>query len=275
MKQGGISWLTSDEEKVVREVGAKFLSRVKTENDIWTIDAGGVYYRDLNTILRALTSNGAKRIELNNIYGQRYIGTDLETDIEIDIHGVPGNDLGAFMSGPTLVVHGNAQDACGNTMNDGQIIIHGDAGDIAGYSMRGGKMFIRGDAGYRIGIHMKEYRGKKPYVVVGGTTQDFLGEYMAGGVLVVLGLNQKNGKRHKARFVGTGMHGGTIILRDGANHLGREVKAVDLDKEDWRMLRSLVQEFCEHFGFKADKILNHKFIKLVPVSSRPYGDLYA
>ena len=52
--------------------------------------------------------------------------------IPIEIYGTPGNDLGAFMSGPTVIVHGNAQDGCGNTMNEGQIIIHGHAGDVTG-----------------------------------------------------------------------------------------------------------------------------------------------
>ena len=264
-----------DEEKAVAKIDGKFLSHVKTENDVYTVDAGGLHYRDLNTLLRTLTSNGAERIELHNIYGQRYIGTDLETNMEIDVYGTPGNDLGAFMNGPKLVIHGNAQDGCGNTMNEGLIVVHGDAGDITGYSMRGGKIFIRGDVGYRVGIHMKEYRGKRPYMVVGGTAQDFLGEYMAGGVLVVLGLNLKAGKRHEAKFVGTGMHGGTIYVRGEVSQLRDEVKAVNLNEDDWRLLSSLVDEFCRYFGFDATKILDHKFTKLKPVSHRPYGKLYA
>ena len=82
--------------------------------------------------------------------------------MQIDIYGTPGNDLGAFMNGPKLVIHGNAQDGCGNTMNDGQIIIHGHAGDVTGNSMRGGKIFVRDYVGYRVGIHMKEYQTQNP-----------------------------------------------------------------------------------------------------------------
>jgi glutamate synthase domain-containing protein 3 len=116
--------------------------------------------------------------------------------VDIEIFGTPGNDLGAFMNGPRIIVHGNAQDGCGNTMNEGEIIIHGHAGDIIGLSARGGKIFVREDVGYRAGIHMKEYQGKKPVLVIGGTAQDFLGEYMAGGVLILLGLDLGEGKRH-------------------------------------------------------------------------------
>jgi glutamate synthase domain-containing protein 3 len=83
-------------------------------------------------------------------------------------------------------------------MDEGKIVIHGHAGDIAGYSMRGGSIFIRDDVGYRVGIHMKEYQDKVPAIVVGGTAQDFLGEYMAGGVLVVLGLTLSDSLEHNA-----------------------------------------------------------------------------
>ena len=199
-----------------------------------TIDGKGIFYRELNAKLRKAVSNGTQKIELRNVFGQRYIGTDLDKPVEIEIFGTPGNDLGAFMDSPKIIVHGNAQDGCGNTMNNGEIIIHGHAGDILGLSARGGKIFVREDVGYRAGIHMKEYQDKKLMVVVGGTAQDFLGEYMAGGVLILLGLNLKERERHKANFIGTGMHGGAIYIRGDVEEfqLGKEVGVAELDKND-------------------------------------------
>lgn len=239
------------------------------------IDATGIYYRDLNRLLRSLDSEGIEKVQICNVYGQRYIGTDLDNHLSIDIYGTPGNDLGAFMNGANITVHGNVQDACGNTMDHGQIVVHGRAGDLVGHSMRGGKIFIRDDAGYRVGIHMKEYVGKRPSIVIGGTAQDFLGEYMAGGVLVVLGLNMKGEIRHNARFVGTGMHGGTMFIRGEVRHVGEEVAVTDLTEEDTMLLKGLVEEFCGYYDLDAEKILESKFNKLIPVSSRPYGNLYA
>ena len=241
------------------------------------IDASGVYYRELNARLRDIASNGTQRIELHNIYGQRYIGTNLNKPIEIEIFGTPGNDLGAFMDGPRITVHGNAQDGCGNTMNEGEIIIHGHAGDITGLSARGGKIFVREDVGYRAGIHMKEYQDKKPALVIGGTAQDFFGEYMAGGILILLGLNLGKEEHHKARFIGTGMHGGVIYLRGSVEsyQLGAEVGVTDLAEGDYQILDKLVGEFATHFGYKTEEILKHKFIKLFPRWLRPYGRLYA
>jgi glutamate synthase domain-containing protein 3 len=241
------------------------------------IDASQVHYRELNGQLRTAVKEGTKCIELHNIYGQRYLGTDLHQPVEIYIHGTPGNDLAAFMDGPCIVVHGNAQDGCGNTMNSGEVIVHGRAGDATGHSMRGGKIFIRDDVGYRVGIHMKEYKGKRPIVVIGGTAQHFLGEYMAGGMLVVLGLALRPGERHTANFIGTGMHGGVMYIRgEVADYqLGKEVGRVPLDESDHALLEGLVDEYSAHFGYDAKAILSRPFTKLVPLSSRPYGLLYA
>ncbi len=241
------------------------------------IDAGGVYYRDLNARLRNVVDNGSRRIELRNVHGQRYIGTDLNKPVSIEIFGTPGNDLGAFMNRPRIIVHGNAQDGCGNTMNEGEIIVHGHAGDTVGLSARGGKIFIREDVGYRAGIHMKEYQDKLPVVIIGGTAQDFLGEYMAGGILILLGLNLSEGKNHKARFIGTGMHGGVIYIRGSVAdyQLGKEVGIAEPGKKDHAVLRRYVTEFAGHFDFSADDILARKFLKLYPRELRPYGRLYA
>ncbi len=244
-------------------------------NQTVKIDASGVHYRELNTRLRELANNGTRKIELRNVFGQRYIGTNLNKPVEINIFGTPGNDLGAFMDGPKITVFGNAQDGCGNTMNSGEIIVHGHAGDIIGLSARGGKIFIRDSIGYRAGIHMKEYQDQKPKLVIGGTAQDFLGEYMAGGILVLLGLN--GSQYHKAKFIGTGMHGGVIYLRGSVeNHqLGKEVGIKDLEAVDWQILKKLVAEFAAHFDYNDEEILKHQFIKLFPLWLRPYGRIYA
>ena len=241
------------------------------------IDATGIFTRDLNIRLREAVSKGIQRIELRNVCGQRYIGTDLDSKVDIEIFGTPGNDLGAFMNGPKIEVHGNAQDGCGNTMNDGEIIVHGHAGDITGLSARGGKIFIREGVGYRAGIHMKEYGDKKPAIVIGDTAQDFLGEYMAGGVIVLLGLNLKEGEQYKANYIGTGMHAGVIYLKGSVNNyqLRKEVGIAEINDEDYLKLENLIGEFASHFNYDAKEILKHRFIKLFPLYLRPYGRLYA
>ncbi len=248
-----------------------------SNNTTFKIDATGVYYRDLNEKIRQLIADGAQTITLENVCGQRYIGTDIDQPLNIEIYGTPGNDLGSFMNGPTLTVYGNAQDGCGNTMNEGEIVVHGHAGDITGLSARGGKIFIKDGVGYRAGIHMKEYQEKKPALVIGGTVQDFAAEYMAGGIMVILGLNLRDGEKYPSKFIGTGMHGGVIYLRGTIDdyQLGKEVGIAELDDKDRQILNQLVNEFCKHFSYDYDAVMNRNFIKLYPRYLRPYGKLYA
>ena len=41
------------------------------------------------------------------------------------------------------------------------------------------------------------------------------------------------------------------------------------------LLEELVTEFSGHFGYDASVILSRPFTKLIPLSLRPYGRLYA
>src|SRR5512133_1964221 len=177
-----------------------------------TIDAKDIHYTPLNQQIRKAVADGTKEIILNNVLGQRFIGDGLRgDDVSITINGVPGGDLAMFMSGPTIIVNGNADHAPGNTMDKGKVVIHGSGGDAVAHSMRGGRVYVRDNIGYRGGIHMKQYQEKRPILVVGGSARAFLGEYMAGGLLIVLGRNGVSAVSE--RGVGSGIHGGEIIVR--------------------------------------------------------------
>ena len=179
-----------------------------------TIDCSSVYYKHVNEAVRAALAEGIKTVRLLNVNGQRYIGTGVKgKGVRIEVHGTPGQDMAMFMDGPTVEVFGNAQDGVGNTMNAGTVVVHGDAGDVLGYGMRGGKVFIKGDVGYRVGIHMKAYEDLRPIMVCGGKARDFFGEYMAGGLLVLLGMHSRLEGPLVGGYLGTGMHGGEILVR--------------------------------------------------------------
>ncbi len=244
---------------------------------VMKIDCKGMYYRKLNRMIRDAVKEGETEFILDNVNGQRYIGNGINEKIRITINGVPGNDLATFMNGPSLVINANAQDGVANTMNAGEIIIHGSAGDVLGYGMRGGKMYIKCNVGYRTGIHMKQYKKQIPVIIAGGTAGDFFGEYMAGGVLVLLGLDKDENTPIAGDYIGTGMHGGVIYIRGEVEEhtLGKEVSVLDLDAKDEKLLNKHLSEYCKHFGLDLDELLSKPFIKLLPVSSRPYGNMYA
>lgn len=245
------------------------------------IDAGPLETRELNDQLRDLMLAGIQKVVIRNVCGQRYIGTRLYSPehrrMEIEIFGTPGNDMAAFLYGHKITVHGNAQDGVGNTMDQGEVVVEGRAGDVLGFSMRGGRIFVRDNCGYRTALHMKEYEEKRPVLVIGGTSQDFLGEYMAGGIVILLDLY---GKGHKGNFIGTGMHGGAIYLRGVVEktQVGGQVEISPLEESDREILDRYVSEFIERFpdlGISKEEILKGEFVKLAPKSKRPYSKIYA
>ncbi len=227
-------------------------------------------HREINDRLSA--ADGA--VVLTDCLGQRFIAAGA-AKLDLTIRGVPGNALGAYLNGADILVEGNAQDAVGDTMNDGRIVIRGSIGDAAGYAMRGGSIWVRDNAGYRAGIHMKAYRDKVPLMVIGGSAGSFLGEYQAGGVIVVLGLG--SGGPIVGGFPCTGMHAGKLILRSDCADLrlpdhvsARKASGAELDE-----ILGYVREYCRLFGADERTVTDSPFTVVTPDSKDPYRQLYA
>ena len=233
------------------------------------ISARKLDFKSLNERVKAAPGD----VHIDDCYGQRFIGSGLK-EKTITISGTPGNALGAYLDGGVIEVNGNAQDAVGDTMNSGKIVIHGNAGDALGYAMRGGSIFVRGNAGYRTGIHMKQYRDKKPVIVVGGKVGSFLGEYLAGGLIVVLGIGSEGAP--VGNFTGTGMHGGRIFIRTDRELAGlpAQVTAEIASCEDLREIVPYLDAFAGYFGIDTETLAKDRFYLLSPNAKNPYRQLY-
>lgn len=239
------------------------------------IEAGLRRYEEINDEIKAILEKKNKCI-VKDVNGQRYIGCTLDAGKTIEVHGTPGNDMACFLNGGKVEVFGSCQDAVGNTMNGGEIIVHGHSGDAMGYGMRDGQIYIRDNVACRGGIHMKEFRGMRPVLVIGQNAGSFLGEYMAGGTIVLLGLNMKRGEKLFGTHCASGMHGGKIFVRGTfpKENLSDNIKVVPLDDEDIKELKGYVRKYCKCFGADFDYIMAKPFKKLVPATSRPYANLY-
>jgi glutamate synthase domain-containing protein 3 len=241
-------------------------------------------YQDLNEKIHETIRQGNDRITLNNVCGQRFIAASLQGDLELIINGLPGNDLGIFMDGPKIIVNGNCEDQTGNTMNDGMIIVDGDGGDVIGLSARGGKIYVKKDVGYRVGIHIKEYEKQFPVIILGGIARDFLGEYMAGGLIIVLGLKflpngtiVENDQTICGNELGTGIHRGKILLRTEENlepKLGVGAKLFEITPDEFKEIEPFLREFCEIFDIPYEIIGRKSFKVIKPISKRPFGGNY-
>ena len=122
---------------------------------------------------------------------------------------------------------------------------------------------------------MKEYKDIFPTIVVGGCAGDFFGEYMAGGIIVVLGINAGD-REVVGNFCATGMHGGKMFLRGHVSDykFGKEVKQIPLDENDVNLLSAILQEYSSDIDVESLPDIS-EFTQLVPNSVRPYGRLYA
>ncbi len=238
---------------------------------MYTFNSDGRHFSEVNEAIRNCSDDN---MTLSNVCGQRYIAAGGRGK-HIDIKGIPGNALGCYMNGDIIHVHDSAQDATGDTMNDGKIIIDGNCGDATGYAMRGGRIYVRGNAGYRAGIHMKQYKDTVPAIVIGNEAGDFLGEYQAGGYIIVLGLDSKN-PIPVGNFCGTGMHGGKMFIAAKAapHDLPKQVCWDYADDDDLKEIEDILKDYCKVFSLDYDSVRNRKFIMLTPNAKSPYKQLY-
>lgn len=234
------------------------------------ITADTMHYKLLNDEIK---KHEGETVEIDNCIGQRYIGCGRESG-DVIINGTPGNALGAYLDGADIIVNGNAQDATGDTLNEGSITIFGSSGDATGYAMRGGAIYVRDNAGYRAGIHMKSYKDKLPVLVIGGEAGSFLGEYQAGGIIIVLGLESKGVP--VGAFCGTGMHGGKMFIRTDKlpDDLPSQVVASEATASDMKEIDGYISEYCNKFNVEKNNVLQHKFYILVANTKNPYKQLY-
>ena len=263
-------------------------------------ESGGrkLYHRELNEKIRKAIRKGYKQIIIKNVNGQRFIGAGIKNDVTIEIFGDAGLDLGVFSEGAKIIVHGCSEYLLGNTLNSGELIVYGDSWDITGMGARGGKIFVMGNGGSRIGIHMKEFEDKRPTIVYGGKVKQYCGEYMAGGVIVILGLDFRDAIKDKTKPIdkhniepekiknyegeivqsdlGAGMHGGVIYIRGNVpeSNLGTYAVKDEFTEEDKNMLTPILERFCDLFNVPPKSIWEKKFTKIKPISSRPFGENY-
>ncbi|MFP3174577.1 MAG: glutamate synthase, partial [Vulcanisaeta sp.] len=179
-----------------------------------------------------------------------------------------GNAMANLNNGVDFIVYGDVQDDVGDTMHGGSIVIHGDARDVVGQALQGGYIFIRGNAGNRVGIQMREYVNKRPYLIVGGRVDDYLGEYMAGGVIMVLGINAYlMGKDVElvGRHVGSGMVGGRIYIRGrvdegkvGLSTVITNTKVLEELSNDGLVYGDLVLRTLRKFSFSAKPSIEYR-----------------
>ena len=220
------------------------LSNMRCEEEA-VIDASNLSSFELNQMILDEVRRGRRRIRVLNVLGHRFIGANITAlapeGTTITLIGTVGDCLANFNQRINFIVQGNCGDDVADTMHGGRVIVYGDVRDVAAQALQGGVVFVRGSAGNRAGIQMREYLDRRPYFIVGGGVDDYLGEYMAGGVIIILGLKQSLKRRRVVgNYIASGLVGGRIYIR---SRVDDSTIGVQPPKEDIQLyLSSLVEE---------------------------------
>jgi glutamate synthase domain-containing protein 3 len=100
---------------------------------------------------------------------------------------------------------------------------------------------------------------------------------MAGGLLILLGLSERNGRPLAGEHCATGIHGGEIYLRGEVRRwcISPHARLAVARPEEIEGIRPHVAEFCAQFGGEVEKVLAAPFLRVAPFSHRPFGAKYA
>ncbi len=224
---------------------------------------------DYNKLDQNILNTGKDHVTVKNVFGHRYIGMEFPDKRKtLDLYGYCGNCLMNLNINNHVNVYGNVADDCCDGMIGGKVVIHGNAGDVLAQAFQNGRIYVNGNVGNRAGLQMRSYSNFKPYLIINGGFDDYLGEYMSGGVI----LSFSNTEQIDGKYIGSGMIGGKIIIRGNVNKnkIGIQTDRI-INKNILRSLynESLIDE--EFYSEMKDKSIVD-ILENMPEEGRKYTD---
>ncbi|MBP8830175.1 MAG: FAD-dependent oxidoreductase [Desulfobacter sp.] len=207
--------------------------------------------RVLEEIIQQHAKKGNRKLEIQ-AFGQHGIGGRLwesaPDTMEIRIIGHSGQRTGSLGTPYTRIeIMGPASDDIGWLNAGAEIIVHGSASNGAMNGAAQGKVFVGGCIGAR-GMTMtkRNPRFEPPELWVLGAAGDYFGEFMAGGIAVVCGVNAANPDQLLGYRPLVGMVGGKVFVRGEAqSYSDKDAKEVDLDDKEWEWLTLGLKDFLK------------------------------
>jgi len=223
-------------------------------NQSYTIIAGreeGVRLesRLLEEKIQSAVDNGHRRIEVN-AYGQHGIGGRLwksgSEPIDIRVTGHSGQRLGAMGYPNTRIeAMGPASDDVGWLNAGADIVVNGHAGNGVANAMAQGRVYVAGSIGAR-GMTMTKHnpRFSPPELWVLGSAGDYFGEFMAGGVAVICGIEAQTPDNVLGYRPLVGMVGGKVFFRGPHGGYSKsDARLSPISDPDWQWLETNLKLF--------------------------------
>lgn len=212
-------------------------------------DGERIESRVLEELIQQAIQDGHRNIEIE-AYGQHGIGGRLHgagsDPVDVKIIGSSGQRTGSLgLPNTTIEIMGPASDDIGWLNAGAEIIVHGNATNGTCNGMAQGKVYVGGNIGAR-GMTMTKSnpRFAPPELWVLGSVGDYFGEFMAGGVSIICGVNPQGSDNVLGYRPLVGMVGGKIFFR--GPHKGystADAKQIPIPDEEWDFLAEGLKTF--------------------------------
>ncbi len=201
--------------------------------------------------IQAAVEAGHRHIEVN-AYGQHGIGGRLwkagNDTVTVRVTGHSGQRLGSMGFPNTRIeVMGPASDDVGWLNAGAEIVVHGNASNGAANAMAQGKVYVAGNIGAR-GMTMTKHNPRldPPELWVLGSAGDYFGEFMAGGIAVVCGINPQTPENILGYRPLVGMVSGKVFFRGPHGGYSKsDSRLSHIGDADWAWLEENLKVFLE------------------------------
>ncbi|MCF8110607.1 MAG: FAD-dependent oxidoreductase [Desulfobacteraceae bacterium] len=234
--------------------------------------------RVLEERLQEAVSNGHRRIKVE-AFGQHGIGGRLwragNKPLHIKVVGHSGQRLGSMgFSGTRIENFGPASDDVGWLNAGAEIIVRGNASNGVANAMAQGRIYVAGDIGAR-GMTMTKQnpRFDPPELWVLGSAGDYFGEFMAGGIAVICGVEARTPGNVLGYRPLVGMVSGRVFFRGPHGGYSKsDARLMPITDADWQWLKENLARFLEAIGRTGlyEKLVEREHWQMI--SARGPGD---
>ncbi|MDD4071014.1 MAG: FAD-dependent oxidoreductase [Desulfobacterales bacterium] len=218
------------------------------------IDGKRLESRVLEEMVQNAVARGYRYIKVD-AFGQHGIGGRLwkvgSEAVHIMVEGHSGQRLGSMgFFGTRIDVMGPASDDVGWLNAGADIVVHGNASNGVANAMAQGTVYIAGSIGAR-GMTMTKQnpRFAPPQLWVLGSVGDYFGEFMAGGIAVICGVEPQNPDNILGYRPLVGMVGGKVFFRGPHGGFSQsDARQVPVSDEDWDWLIKQLNPYLECIG---------------------------
>jgi len=210
--------------------------------------------RVLEERIQAAVEKGHRLIEVD-AYGHHGIGGRLwkagKKPIHVRVTGHSGQRLGAMGFPNTRIENmGPASDDAGWLNGGADIVVHGHAGNGVANAMAQGRVCVAGSIGAR-GMTMTKHnpRFSPPELWVLGSAGDYFGEFMAGGIAVICGIDAQTPDNILGYRPLVGMVGGKIFFHGPHGGYSKsDARLTPISDADWEWLTENLRQFLAVIG---------------------------